>query len=629
MSIISKTRTCILVASLVLTFSARAQTGTNSRTPGLDSLLKEIENTMKREHMPGLMLSIVTKDSVIYSGGLGYSDLEHTIKANSSTLFHMQSVTKMFTALAIQKLVAEGKIHLNDRLKQLAPEVVFENEWETTDPVRVIHLLEHTAGFDDVHLNSMLSRSGKPLTKIKAVEAISGSLNSRWRPGERMSYSNPDYVVLGYLIEKLSGMPWNEYVSKEVLLPLGMRKSIFDLDGKDNQAYAKGYYFTGRDYKPFRLATTGGNGAGGALVSSADDLSAFLTNLLNGWKTVKGDWLSEKSLTEMETVHSTLASHYGLQTGYALANEIFPNNRKVTFRGHNGEGEGFNSWIFYNREAGIAYSICNNGGKRMWQISQLIEAFLTKGLKQQKPQDNDEDLKRLIPLSGYYQLANPRIANRGFYEKIFNGVTVSVTNNKLVVKLQGGKSDTLVHTKGNLFRSKDDVIPSFVIGTDKSGKAFFHGYGNNFYERTSYTFIVFQKAVFLAGIAAMILSVIIVFITLLLKIFRKARWKDVFLTSLPAIAVLSLAAAYQKLKITDQLDKTAFATLNYTTIYIYLSTLGFGLFSIASVYILFIRWRSIPNRWVRALLAFNAIFIFYISCLLFYNGWIGIRIWSL
>ena len=145
MSIFNKLRACILLITLLLAPCAQAQTPINKHKSDLDSLLIEIKNTMKREHMPGLMLSIVTKDSILCSGGLGYSNLENKIKANSSTLFHMHSVTKVFTALAIQKLVAEGKLNLNDKLKAIAPEILFENSWEQTHPVRVINLLEHTA----------------------------------------------------------------------------------------------------------------------------------------------------------------------------------------------------------------------------------------------------------------------------------------------------------------------------------------------------------------------------------------------------------------------------------------------------------------------------------------------------
>ena len=629
MSIFNKLRACILLITLLLAPCAQAQTPINKHKSDLDSLLIEIKNTMKREHMPGLMLSIVTKDSILYSGGLGYSNLENKIKANSSTLFHMHSVTKVFTALAIQKLVAEGKLNLNDKLKAIAPEILFENSWEQTHPVRVINLLEHTAGFDDVHLNRMFNRSGRPLKGIEAVESISTSLISRWPPGERMSYSNPDYVVLGYLIEKLSRKPWNEYVRNNVLLPLGMKSSIYDLDGIEKPTYARGYHSTGDSFERFLFAIPGGNGAGSALVSNADDLSIFLKNLLNGWKTVKGGWLPEQSLVEMEKVHSTLASEYGLQTGYALANELFPNNKKVTFRGHNGTGEGFNSWIFYNREAGLAYSICNNGDKGMWPISKLVEDFLTIGLKEEKPHDSQQSLKCFIPFSGYYQFVNPRSEKWGFYQEIFNGLTLTIVNNKLVVSPDQGKPDTLINTKGNLFRASNDIIPAFVLGMDKRGKAFFHGYGNSFYQRTSYAVIFFQKALIFAGIAAMILSVFVAFVAVILGMFKRVKWRDVILTILPALGVFLLIAAYQKMRITDQIDKAAFSTLNYTTIYIYLGTLGFGLLSLASVCFLFIRWRAISNRWIRALLTFNIIFIFYISCLLFYNGWIGVRIWSL
>ncbi len=628
MSIISKLSTCILLITLLFASRTQAQTA-NKRKSDLDSLMIKIENTMKRERMPGLMLSIVTKDSILYSGGLGYSNLEDSVKVTSSTLFHMHSVTKMFTALAIQKLIVEGKLKLNDKLKFIAPEIVFENPWESTNPVRIVNLLEHTAGFDDVQLNRMFTRSGKQLKGLEAVESMSTSLVSRWRPGERMSYSNPGYVVLGYLIEKLSRQPWNEYAKSNVLLPLGMQNSLYDLDGREKPTYARGYHSTGDSFKRLRFAMPVGNGAGSAFVTNADDVSLFLRHILNGWKTVKGGWLTEHSLIEMEKVHSTLASGYGLKTGYALANDFFPNNRKATFRGHNGMGEGFNSWIFYNREAGIAYSICNNGDTGMWQISNLIEDFLTRGLEELKPQDSRQDLKRFTSYLGYYQFVNPRIEKLGFFQVIFDGITLSIVNNKLVVSPDKGQPDTLINTKGNLFRAQNDIIAGYVLGTDKRGNAFFQGYANTFYQRTPYAYIFIQKALIYAGLAAMILSVLVAFVAVVLGVFKKVSWGNVIPTVLPALGVVSLLAAYQKMRVTDQLDKAAFTTLNYTTVYIFIGTLGFGLLSLASVYFLFIRWRSLRNRWIRALLAFNSIFILYISCLLFYHGWIGIRIWNL
>ncbi len=180
-----------------------------------------------------------------------------------------------------------------------------------------------------------------------------------------------------------------------------------------------------------------------------------------------------------------------------------------------------------------------------------------------------------------------------------------------------------------MFRSSNDIIPSLVLGTDERGQPFFHGYGNSFYEKASYTPIFFQRVLIFAGMAAMVLSVFVAFGAIVLGVFKKVKWKDIILTALPALAVFSVIAAYQKMRITDHFNKAAFSTLNYTTMYIYLGTLGFGLLSLASIWFLFSRWSHISNKWIKGLLTFNSIFIFYISCLLFYHGWIGIRIWSL
>jgi len=97
----------------------------------IKQLTDSIEAIMKQENITGLMLGITTKDSVIFSGGFGYADLETKRNADKSTLFRMGSITKMFVSLGIMKLVNEGKLKLDDELKKIAPEVPFQNKWET------------------------------------------------------------------------------------------------------------------------------------------------------------------------------------------------------------------------------------------------------------------------------------------------------------------------------------------------------------------------------------------------------------------------------------------------------------------------------------------------------------------
>ena len=156
------------------------------------------------------MLAIVTKDTTLFVGGLGASSLEAKQPATQQILFPMASITKTFMALAILRLVEQGKLSFNDELKAVAPEVPFRNAWETSHPVRIINLLEHTAGFDDMHFNALFNTGG-PASEFQAVTRYRNSMVCRWYPGERMAYCNTDYVILGYLIEKLAGKPTTHF----------------------------------------------------------------------------------------------------------------------------------------------------------------------------------------------------------------------------------------------------------------------------------------------------------------------------------------------------------------------------------------------------------------------------------
>ncbi len=106
----------------------------------------------------------------------------------------------------------EEKISMDDRLRDYAPEVPFDNPWEETHPVLIKHLLQHSPGFDDMHFKAMYNEGEAEPTAYELVEAHQKSLHARWKPGTRMAYSNPGYVVITYLIEKTSGLPEGSYI---------------------------------------------------------------------------------------------------------------------------------------------------------------------------------------------------------------------------------------------------------------------------------------------------------------------------------------------------------------------------------------------------------------------------------
>ena len=614
---------------LMVTFAISAQQQ-HSHTTGvsIEKLRKQLDTVILKERIPGLMIAIVKKDSIIFADGLGYADLGNQRPVDGQTQFHLASITKFFVAMGIQQLVAAGKLKLENRIQEIAPEIPFSNPWESTDPVRLVHLLEHTAGFDDVQLNSMINISGEPLLGIDAVKAVRNSLKVRWKPGTMMAYSNPGYNVLGYILEKVSGMPWDQYLQQTIFAPLGMENSLFDLDAKQRPNYAVGYDFQQGKYNPMPLYLLSGNGAGSALVSNAEDMARFMRYLLNG--SPHGSLLDTAHITEMETVHSTLASKAGLKVGYALGNDLFPNNKKISFRGHNGKGEGFVSWIFFNREAGLAYAIAANSVVNMWPVSKAIEDFLTKDISQPKPTGLPIDEKDIKPLLGYYQFMNPKNDRWEFYTRIFSGIQLqAVSNNRLIVKKGNGQIDSLIHVGNGIFRLKADILPSAVLAKDADGQPFFQGYGNGFYRKVPYASILIQKIPIYLGLVAILIYLIFSVVGAFLTLFRKMKLIDLGIPLLPIVGTCSFIAAYRLMGLTDASHKELFASMNMTSFSIFAGMLLFAILVGLSSLLLYKRWSQVTPRWLRMLLACCNFSVCYLVALLSINGWIGVPIWMM
>ena len=618
----------MLIVTSYFTASAQVSTATKSNS-NINQLYRRLDTVLQKEHIPGLLVAIVKKDSILYSGGLGYANLNQRLPVERHTQFHFASVTKFFVAMGIQQLVANGKLKLNDRIRDIAPEIPFDNHWEATDPVRVVHLLEHTAGFDDVQLNSMVDISKKKsLAGIDAIKAVSNSLTVRWRPGTIMSYSNPGYNVLGYIIEKLSGMPWNRYLKEQIFLPLNMHSSLFDLDGTHSPSFAIGYDFQNGHHRPMPFYRPSGNGAGSALVSNAEDMAKFMLYLLNG--STDSRLLDNAGLKEMETIHSTLASRAGLQTGYALGNDLFPNNKKVSLRGHNGKGEGFVSWLFFNREAGIAYAIAANSIVNMWPISQAIEEFLTRDISVPKPVSLPINEQKIKPLLGYYQFMNPKNERWEFYKRIFGGIELTaVSKDRLVVKKENGQLDSLVHVGNGIFRLKDDILPAFVLAKDPFGQPFFQGYGNSFYRKVPRASVLIQKMPIYLGLMAILIYLIFSLIGIFLTLFRKMKLIDLGIPLLPIVGTCCFLAAYRLMGQTDASHKELFVSFNETSFSIFLGMLLFAILVVVSSLLLYSRWSRLNPLWLRLFLAFNNFFLCYLVALLSINGWIGVPIWMM
>lgn len=572
------------------------------------------------------MLAITTRDSVLFTGGLGLADVAANKPVSPRTLFRIGSITKMFTALGLLKLIEQGTLSLNDEVRKIAPELPIDNPWESTHPVRVVHLLEHTAGFDDMPLNKVYYLGPTDPRGLAAVQEFSRSLHCRWRPGERMSYANPGFVVAGYLIEKFSKQPYEQYLSTVLLRPLGMTNATLDLHPDRNPLAAKGYTYNNGQYNPVPLLPIIG-GADGAMNASAADMTHWIQFFLNDFRTAGGEPLFKPgTLANMERVHSTLAAKAGLKTGYGLANYVHNTNGKTIFQGHNGGIDGFISSFGYSHELGVGYALSNNGGKGTGTIENLIQAFLSRQLPEPKPVTQPVDTKALEPFLGYYRAETPRNELFGFVDRLLGISHISLSGNTVCLKPLFGNVDTLYQTGPLVFRTKTDIVPTFAFTHDADQNRVLIRQGS--LNQQTGPFWWFWLIVFGLGLCLMLVAVIAGLVWLIFLVRRELPKKQVWPRLLPMLATLSLAGGFFAFgHLMEHIWETA--TLNLWTGLVWIGTGLFGLFTILALLLTIRRFAQFKSRGAAWFLLITAILMTSLVGLLAANGWIGIRLWDL
>jgi N-acyl-D-amino-acid deacylase len=194
---------------------------------------------MRKYAIPGGAVAVLRDGKLIYARGFGYADVENKTPVQPDALFRIASVSKPITAAAVMKLVEEGKLKLDDRVAPLiahltpAPGATVDPRWEQ---ITIRHLLNHTGGWDRGKPNGgfdPMDRPGIAAAAVAAPAPASAETIIRYmkgmpldfNPGEKHVYSNFGYAILGRVIERLSGMPYEEYVRARVLQPVGAHRT--------------------------------------------------------------------------------------------------------------------------------------------------------------------------------------------------------------------------------------------------------------------------------------------------------------------------------------------------------------------------------------------------------------------
>ena len=312
-----------------------------------DSLTAAYENAGYH----GVIL-VARGNQVLYEKGYGYANFEEKIRHIPTTLFKTESVGKMFTATAILQLVESNKLRLSQTIEELLPELKIS----TAGKISVDHLLKHTSGLQSPWDHPQW-HFGKDYTRAELIKIIEEVPLAFDTPGKEMFYSNSGYVVLGWIIEKATGKPFDQYFQENFFTPLGMTATRHLGDtSMPAKAGAQPYQvISSKKFITMRKTLGPKAGAAGGWISTAKDLHRFLYALSNGKLLKPATWEIMKTANNTAPKDSAYRFYaYGLET---FINQYIPG---TSIYGHNGGGAGFSVDAYVDPATGYIVASCTN-----------------------------------------------------------------------------------------------------------------------------------------------------------------------------------------------------------------------------------------------------------------------------
>ena len=270
-------------------------------------------SSLRDKHVAGATVAVVKDGAVLLTKGYGFADVGHGAMVDAArTLFRVGSTSKLFTWTAVMQLVEQGKVDLDADVNGYLD---FKIPATYPQPITLRHIMTHTPGFEEDGRDLFTEDSAKmiPLGRWLATH-IPGRVRP---PGTYSSYSNYATALAGYVVQRVSGMPYDDYIEQHILLPLGMTQTTMrqPLPARLRGDMSHGYTWGGGAFveKPFEIIN--GASPAGSLSSSATDMSKFMLAHLGG-----GSYEGHRILAESTTarMHARAFGHDPRLPGFAL-----------------------------------------------------------------------------------------------------------------------------------------------------------------------------------------------------------------------------------------------------------------------------------------------------------------------
>jgi CubicO group peptidase (beta-lactamase class C family) len=334
---------CILSAFL-LTFALLS--AVSAQTPDKAKLDRFFDRLAEKNQAMG-SLTIAKDGKVLYTRAIGYSQINGSERkpATTATRYRVGSITKMFTAAIIFQFVEEGKLKLSDTLDKFFPQI------PNAGKITIAQILAHRSGIHDfIREPDFRAWSLSARTKDETLAFIAKGTPD-FEPGEKRSYSNAGYVLLGYIVEKLDGKSYRDALKKRITGKLGLKDTYAGTGKTDvtkKESFSYSYAGDWKQHEEMDLSIPGG---AAAIISTPRDLVKFIQALFDG------------KLISQENVNQ-------IKNGMGLSEQTLGSR---TIYGYSGSTDGFRSTIVYQPEEKLAVAYTANA--RVYSITSILNGI--------------------------------------------------------------------------------------------------------------------------------------------------------------------------------------------------------------------------------------------------------------
>ncbi len=420
---------------------------------------ERMTNYAREKNIPGIAYGVVVDNELVMDSAIGFINLDREIPAATTSSFRIASMTKSFTAMAIMKLVEDGKVALHHPSSNYIP-AMKNMEYLTNDAsvITVENLLTMSAGFpeDNPWGDRQLHEPDTMLLNLmKAGPSFSNI------PSYAYEYSNTGYALLGQVISNVSGVPYQQYITEQILRPLGMNETYWEYDDVPEDQLAIGYDPDSLTVAP--MLHDGSYGAMGGLITSIEDFSKYVSFHLSAWpprsEPDEGP-VKRSSLRKMHqpqfTRLSSRATDWNDETcammvGYGYGLRITENCKRLKQVAHGGALPGFGSNYSFYPELGIGImAFCNVTYTSPWPFDEIQKLLFDEiDLRPRKLPASDILLQRQTEVVELIQTWDPALGQRILAENFY------LDQNR---QLRKNEADSLMSIVGNV-REITDIIP--------------------------------------------------------------------------------------------------------------------------------------------------------------------------